>query len=34
LTGTSNAEHMKQDLESREIELTDEAVAAIESMAG
>jgi len=34
LTGTSNAEHMKQDLQSREIELTDEAVAAIESMAG
>ncbi len=34
LTGTSNAEHMKQDLESREIELAGEAVAAIESMAG
>jgi len=34
LTGSSNAEHLKQDLESREIKLADEAVAVIESMAG
>lgn len=34
LTGTSNAEHMKQDLESRNVSLTTEAVHAIESLAG
>ncbi len=34
LTGTSSAEHMKQDLESREVALSPEAVRAIESIAG
>jgi diketogulonate reductase-like aldo/keto reductase len=34
LTGTSSAEHMKQDLESREVVLSAEAVRAIESIAG
>jgi diketogulonate reductase-like aldo/keto reductase len=34
LTGTSNADHMKQDLASREIALAPEAVTAIESLAG
>jgi diketogulonate reductase-like aldo/keto reductase len=34
LTGTSNAEHMKQDLSSRELTLPPEAVQAIESVAG
>jgi diketogulonate reductase-like aldo/keto reductase len=34
LTGTSNAEHMKQDLESRHINLPQEAVKVIESLAG
>ena len=34
LTGTSNAVHMKQDLESRAVKLSLEAVQAIESMAG
>ena len=34
LTGTSNAEHMKQDLASRDINLPTEAVSAIESLAG
>jgi diketogulonate reductase-like aldo/keto reductase len=34
LTGTSSAEHMREDLESVGIELSGEAVAAIESMAG
>jgi diketogulonate reductase-like aldo/keto reductase len=34
LTGTSNANHMRQDLESREIKLPQEAVQAIESLAG
>jgi diketogulonate reductase-like aldo/keto reductase len=33
LTGTSSAEHMKQDLESRELVLSAEAVRAIESIA-
>lgn len=34
LTGTSSAEHMKQDLASRELRLPPEAVKAIESLAG
>ena len=34
LTGTTNAEHMKQDLESLEITLAPDAVGAIESIAG
>jgi diketogulonate reductase-like aldo/keto reductase len=34
LTGTSNAEHMKQDLASRALTLSDEEVQMIESMAG
>jgi diketogulonate reductase-like aldo/keto reductase len=34
LTGTSNAEHMKQDLASRNLTLPPEAVQAIESVAG
>ncbi len=34
LTGTSNAEHMTQDLESRSLALSDGAVRAIESLAG
>jgi diketogulonate reductase-like aldo/keto reductase len=34
LTGTSNAEHMQQDLASRDIKLPLEAVSAIESLAG
>lgn len=34
MTGTSNAEHMKQDLASRDLVLPEEAVQAIESLAG
>jgi aryl-alcohol dehydrogenase-like predicted oxidoreductase len=34
LTGTSDAEHMKQDLDSLQITLPAEVVRAIESMAG
>lgn len=34
LTGTSNADHMKQDLASRDLTLPPEAVQAIESLAG
>jgi diketogulonate reductase-like aldo/keto reductase len=34
LTGTSNAEHMRQDLASRELALPSDVVRAIESMAG
>jgi len=34
LTGTTNAEHMKQDLDSRSLELPPEAVNAIETIAG
>ena len=34
LTGTTNPEHMKQDLTSRDIELPPEAVQAIEALAG
>jgi diketogulonate reductase-like aldo/keto reductase len=34
LTGASSAEHMKQDLESREVALSAEAVQTIETMAG
>ncbi|HEY4676530.1 MAG TPA: aldo/keto reductase [Candidatus Angelobacter sp.] len=34
LTGTSSAEHMQQDLESRSLELLPEAVNAIEAIAG
>jgi diketogulonate reductase-like aldo/keto reductase len=34
LTGTSNAEHMKQDLASRSLALTPGGVRAIESLAG
>ncbi|HSK45309.1 MAG TPA: aldo/keto reductase, partial [Candidatus Binatia bacterium] len=34
LTGTTNAEHMKQDLESRELTLAPDAVRTIESIAG
>jgi diketogulonate reductase-like aldo/keto reductase len=33
LTGTSNPEHMKQDLASRDLELSAEEVQAIESLA-
>jgi diketogulonate reductase-like aldo/keto reductase len=34
LTGTTNAEHMKQDLASRDVKLPPEAAQAIESLAG
>jgi diketogulonate reductase-like aldo/keto reductase len=34
LTGTSNAEHMKQDLASRDVKLPPEAVQTIEALAG
>ncbi len=34
LTGTSDAEHMKEDLASREVKLLPEAVSTIESLAG
>ncbi len=34
LTGTSSAEHMRQDLASRDLTLAPEAVRAIESLAG
>jgi len=34
LTGTSDAEHMKQDLASRDLTLPPDAVQAIESLAG
>jgi diketogulonate reductase-like aldo/keto reductase len=34
LTGTTNAEHMKQDLASRDVKLPPEAVQAIEALAG
>jgi diketogulonate reductase-like aldo/keto reductase len=34
LTGTSNAEHMRQDLASRDLTFPPEAVRAIESSAG
>ena len=34
LTGTSDAEHMKQDLASRDLALSSEEVQAIESLAG
>jgi diketogulonate reductase-like aldo/keto reductase len=34
LTGTSSSEHMQQDLKSRELALTEDAVHAIESIAG
>jgi len=34
LTGTSNAEHVKQDLASRDVKLPPEAVQAIEFLAG
>ena len=34
LTGTTNAEHMKQDLASRDLVLSAEAVGAIETLAG
>jgi hypothetical protein len=34
LTGTSDVEHMKQDLVSRRLTLPPEAVPAIESLAG
>jgi diketogulonate reductase-like aldo/keto reductase len=34
LTGTSDAEHMKQDLNSRDLLLTAEALGAIESISG
>ena len=34
LTGTSNAEHMKQDLASAELTLSVDEVRAIESLAG
>jgi diketogulonate reductase-like aldo/keto reductase len=34
LTGTSNAEHMKQDLASTDLALSQDAIAAIESLAG
>ncbi len=34
LTGTSNPEHMRQDLASTEIELSAEAVRTIEAVAG
>jgi len=34
LTGTSTAEHMKQDLASRDLVLPPDAVQAVESLAG
>ena len=34
LTGTTNAEHMKQDLASRDLTLPPEIVKAIESLSG
>jgi len=34
LTGTSSADHMQQDLESRSLELPPDAVNAIEAIAG
>jgi diketogulonate reductase-like aldo/keto reductase len=34
LTGTSNAEHMKQDLASRELQLAPEVVMELESLIG
>jgi diketogulonate reductase-like aldo/keto reductase len=34
LTGTSNSDHMKQDLESREVKLAPDTIKAIESLAG
>ena len=34
LTGTSDAEHMRQDLDSRSIALSEDAVGAIEGLAG
>ena len=34
LTGTTNPEHMKQDLESRSLELPPDAVNAIETITG
>ena len=34
LTGTSNSEHMKQDLASRKVQLSEDEVRAIESLAG
>ncbi|HYL92286.1 MAG TPA: aldo/keto reductase, partial [Alphaproteobacteria bacterium] len=34
LTGTTNADHMKQDLDSRDLTLSPDAVQAIESLAG
>jgi diketogulonate reductase-like aldo/keto reductase len=34
LTGTSSSEHMRQDLESRDLVLAEDAVRAIESIAG
>ncbi len=34
LTGTSSAEHMKQDLASRDLTLSADEVQAIESLAG
>jgi diketogulonate reductase-like aldo/keto reductase len=34
LTGTSNAEHMKQDLNSRDLTLSTEAIGSIESISG
>jgi diketogulonate reductase-like aldo/keto reductase len=34
LTGTSDPEHMKQDLASRELALSTDEVRAIESLAG
>jgi aryl-alcohol dehydrogenase-like predicted oxidoreductase len=34
LTGTANAQHMRQDLASRDIVLTDEEIRSIESLAG
>jgi len=34
LSGTTNAEHMKQDLASRDVKLPPEAVQAIEALAG
>ena len=34
LTGTTDPEHMKQDLANRELELTAEEIRAIESLGG
>jgi aryl-alcohol dehydrogenase-like predicted oxidoreductase len=34
LTGTTDAEHMRQDLASRAVNLADDEVRAIESLAG